>query len=320
MIRKRLGSSNVMVTALGLGTAQFGDLYESFDQQRATAIVDRAWEGGIRYFDTAPHYGLGLAEKRLGVALASRVRSDYVISSKVGRLIVPDEQGTLRRQWDFSASGIARSLDESLSRLGLDRLDLALIHDPQEHLSHALDHAYPALDDLRSEGVVGAIGVGTGDLRALSAFATATDIDAIMIAGRYTLLEQPAYSDVLPAAREAGISILNAGVFNSGLLATRHPGIGSRYEYATVPSDLLAKAQRIAELAESAGTTLPQAALRFASQDPAVASVVIGADTSEHVTRNISLFEEPRPMGDLWTALKAQELLPAAPAPQRSSP
>lgn len=298
---------------MGLGTAQLGDLYEALDQERATAIVDAAWDAGIRYFDTAPHYGLGLAERRLGAALGERARSEYVISSKVGRIIEADASGELGRRWDFSEAGILRSIEESLARLGLDRIDIALIHDPQQHLAEAIDVAYPALEKLRSAGTIGAIGVGTGDLASLLAFARNTDIDAMMIAGRYTLLEQPALVDVVPACREAGISILNAGVFNSGLLATPHPSAESRYEYAAAPSDLLSRAATIAEFAERAGTSLPRAALHYAASGQGVASVVVGADSAQQIRANVLQLEDERPMDELWAALEAAGLIPPEP-------
>jgi D-threo-aldose 1-dehydrogenase len=298
MIRNPVGFSDVEVTSIGLGTAQLGNLYDDLDAATSTAIVTAAWNAGVRYFDTAPHYGLGLAEQRLGIALAPHPRSKYVISSKVGRLIVDGA-----RQWDFSASGVLRSIEESLARLGLDRIDIALIHDPQEHLHEALMYAYPALARLRDEGVVRAIGAGTGDLRSLAAFAKQTDIDALMIAGRFTLLEAPALTEVVPACAEAGISILNAGIFNTGLLATAHPSAGARY--AAAPPALLARAQHLAALAERAGSTLPQAALKFAARDHTVASVVVGADSPEQIAATVRLGEDPRPLDALWHELES---------------
>ncbi|SEG84623.1 D-threo-aldose 1-dehydrogenase [Actinacidiphila yanglinensis] len=306
-----LGTSGVRVTALGLGTAQLGDLYETVTQDRATAIVDAAWDAGIRYFDTAPHYGLGLAEKRLGLALHSRPREHYVLSSKVGRLIRPGSDGEPTRRWDFTEAGIRRSIEESLERMGLDRLDIALLHDPQERLTDALDDGLPALVRLRDEGVVDAIGVGTGDMAALTAFATRDELDAIMIAGRYTLLEQPALTEVIPAARAAGISVLNAGVFNSGMLAQDHPGPDARYEYAMAPPQLLARARQLADHAATAGTTLPRAALAYAARDPLVASVVVGADSAEQVVTTAHMAQDSRPLDGLWDALVALGLIPA---------
>jgi D-threo-aldose 1-dehydrogenase len=305
-----LGGSGVRVTALGLGTAQLGDLYQAVTQDRATAIVDAAWDAGIRYFDTAPHYGLGLAERRLGLALRSRPRAHYVLSSKVGRLLRPGGGGELTRHWDFTESGIRRSVEESLERLGLDRLDVALLHDPQERLVEALRTGLPALVRLREEGVVDAIGVGTGDLAALAAFATRGELDTIMIAGRYTLLEQPALAEVIPAARAAGVSVLNAGVFNSGMLAQERPAPDARYEYRAAPGPLLARARRLADLAAGAGTTLPRAALAYAARDPLVASVVVGADSAEQIRANARMAQDPRPLDGLWDELVALGLLP----------
>lgn len=306
-----LGSSGVRVTALGLGTAQLGDLYTPMTQDHATAIVDAAWDAGIRYFDTAPHYGLGLAEKRLGSALRSRPRSQYVLGSKVGRLIRTGNGGEPARTWDFTEAGIRSSVEESLDRLGLDRLDIALLHDPQERLTDALGTGLPALVRLREEGVVRAIGVGTGDMTALTAFADRAELDTIMIAGRYTLLEQPALAAVLPAARTAGISVLNAGVFNSGLLAQDRPAPDARYEYQEAPGELLARAGRLADLATAAGTTLPRAALAYAARDPLVASVVVGADSPEQITANARMAQDPRPLDGLWDELVAAGLIPA---------
>lgn len=306
-----LGTSGVRVTALGLGTAQLGDLYDAMTQDRATAIVDAAWDNGIRFFDTAPHYGLGAAEKRLGIALSSRARDDYVLSSKVGRLLRPGSDGELVRRWDFSEAGVRRSIEESLQRLGLDRLDIALLHDPQERLDEALSTGLPALVRLRDEGVVAAIGVGTGDLGALAAFAPHGEVDALMIAGRYTLLEQPALAEVIPAARAAGVSVLNVGVFNSGMLAQDHPEPDARYEYAAAPRDLLARARRLAGFAAAAGTTLPHAALAYAARDPLVASVVVGADNPEQIRANVRMAQDPRPLDGLWSELVALGLIPA---------
>jgi D-threo-aldose 1-dehydrogenase len=314
MKRHLIGSTDVAVTELGLGTAQLGDLYVAMTPEDATHIVDAAWNGGIRYFDTAPHYGLGLAERRLGDALHERPRDEYVISTKVGRLIVPGDDGPERR-WDFTASGIERSLTESLTRLHLDRVDIALIHDPQEHLTDALENAYPALERLRSAGMVRAIGVGSGNLEALTAFARDTDIDVMMIAGRLTLLEQPALTDLVPLCLENGISILNAGVFNSGLLATPEPSAESKYEYSAAPAARLRKATLLARLATQHGTTLPHAALRFAAEQQGVASVVVGADTAAQIQQNIHDLHEDRPLDDLWRELASLALL-SSPAPR----
>ena len=326
-----LGRTPVAVTALGLGTASLGNLYREMSDGDAVSTVDAAWEAGVRYFDTAPHYGLGLAERRLGAALGSRPRDGYTLSTKVGRVLVDDPEGagrrdpdgfvvpaTLRRVWDFSGDGVRRCLDDSMARMGLDRVDIVLIHDPEESGDprSALDHAYPALDELRAQGVVGAIGIGSKQRQILTRFVTETDIDTVMLAGRYTLLEQPALDDLLPACERRGVPVLNAGVFNSGLLAVDRPDATCPYEYGTVPAALLERAQRIATVCQRYGVSLPQAALAFAAAHPAVAGVVVGAAKPSELTRNVELLARPLPPADLWRELVAEELLrPDAPVP-----
>jgi len=327
----RLGRSKVAVSPLGLGCASIGNLYKEIEEDTAAAAVAAAWDAGIRYYDTAPHYGLGLSERRLGAALRDRPRGDYVLSTKVGRLLEPnpegagrrDDQGfavpaTLRRRWDFTAEGVRRSLAESLDRMGLDRVDVVLIHDPEESgdLDVAVSQAYPALDELRSQGVVGAIGVGSKSWETLHRFVTGTDIDVIMLAGRYTLLEQPALDALLPDCVARDVSVLNVGVFNSGLLAVDRPHAGLTYDYTAAPADLLARAQAIAEVCARHGVSLPAAALAFAGAHPAVASVVMGASTPGHVARNVAQFGADPPPPELWSDLVAAGLLrPDAPVP-----
>jgi D-threo-aldose 1-dehydrogenase len=315
------------VKGLGLGCAQIGNLYTAIDDHAAAATVEAAWDAGVRYFDTAPHYGLGLSERRLGAALRDKPRSSYEVSTKVGRLLVPDPGGagrrdpdgfdvpaSWRRVWDFSADGVKRSLDESLQRLGLDRVDLVLLHDPEDHARAAVEEAYPVLHAWRAQGVVGAIGVGSKDLAVLGLFATGTGIDTVMVAGRYTLLEQPALDDLLPACTRRGISVLNAGVFNSGLLAEDRPHDGMTYEYRTAPPKLVARAAAIAEVCARHGTTLPAAALAFAAAHPAVAAVVAGAQGPGQARRNAALASAAPPPAALWADLVAAGLLrPDAP-------
>lgn len=331
-----LGSTQVAVTALGFGSAPIGNLYRAVAEEQASATVATAWDAGVRYFDTAPHYGLGLAERRLGRALARYPRDEYVVSTKVGRLLVPDPDGAgrtdldngfevpadLRRVWDLSVGGVRRSLDESLGRLGLDRIDVALIHDPDESddPEAALTHAYPALHELREQGVVGAIGVGSKHLAILGRFVAEADIDVVMLAGRYTLLEQPALDDLLPACLRRGVSVVNVGVFNSGLLASDWPDRDARYEYAAAPADLVDRARRIAAVCRRHGTTLPRAALAFAGAHPSVASVVVGVERPEHMRRNAELFAAPPPPEQLWAELVAEGLLRAdAPIPSSAA-
>jgi D-threo-aldose 1-dehydrogenase len=327
---KTLGGTGVGVSGLGFGAAPIGNLYKEVPDEQAAQTVAAAWDAGARYFDAAPHYGLGLAERRLGAALAGYPRGEYVISTKVGRLLVPHSGGgtdidngfavpaTLRRQWDFSADGVRRSLDESRQRLGLDRIDIVLIHDPEESddPDGALASAAPELARLRDAGEIGAFGVGSKQVDILNRFVNETDIDAIMLAGRYTLLEQPALDTLLPDCEKRGVSVLNVGVFNSGLLAKDWPEDDGRYEYGSAPAELLDRARGIATVCKEYGSSLPQAALLFAGAHPTVASVVVGASRPAHFARNAELLAAPQPPAQLWNELVARGLLrPDAPVP-----
>jgi D-threo-aldose 1-dehydrogenase len=319
------------LTELSLGCSQLGNLYRAITDEQARATVDAAWEHGIRYFDTAPHYGLGLSERRLGAALAGRPRGDYVLSTKVGRVLEPvshaegvDDEGfevpaTHRRVWDFSRDGVLRSLDESLVRLGLDRVDVVYLHDPDEHYREALDTAYPTLEELRAQGMVSAIGAGMNQTAMLADFARHTDMDILMLAGRYTLLEQTALDDLLPMCEQRGIRIVAAGVFNSGLLSSEAPAPDGKYDYGEPPPALLRRIRRIAEVCAAHGTSVPAAALALPLAHPAVVSVCVGARSREQVERNVSLHREGVPTG-LWEELKAEGLLRAdAPSPLTDS-
>ncbi|MFG3321685.1 aldo/keto reductase [Streptomyces sp. NPDC048171] len=321
-----LGGGGVPVTALGLGAAAIGGLYEDAGEDEAAATVEAAWDVGIRYFDTAPHYGLGLSERRLGAALRTRPRADFVLSTKVGRVLEPHDGGgddrangfavpaTHRRRWDFSADGVRRSLEDSLTRLGLDRVDLVLLHDPDDHGEQAFREAYPALEELRSQGVVRAIGAGMNQSRMLTRFLTDTDVDAVLCAGRYTLLEQGALETLLPAASAAGKSVIVGGVFNSGLLAD--PAPGATYDYAAAPADLLDRAVRMRAVVEAHGLPLRAAALRFPFGHPAVASVLVGARSAAQVVDAVAQVRGPAPRA-VWEDLRAQGLLPdGVPVPE----
>src|SRR5918997_1988580 len=244
---------------LGFGGANLGNLFPAMSDEQAHAVLETAWECGIRYFDTAPHYGLGLSERRLGAFLATKPRDEFVVSTKVGRRLEPspetsdelDEEGGFvvpadpRRVWDPSADGVRRSLDESLERLGLDRVDVLFLHDPDEYsdMERSVRTAVPALVGLREEGVVRAVGIGSKSVAAHLAGVRAGDVDLLMVAGRYTLLEQPAAPELIPECRERGIGIVVAGAFNSGLLSTSTPGLGARYEYGDPPAEEVHEAQ-----------------------------------------------------------------------------
>jgi D-threo-aldose 1-dehydrogenase len=312
-----------------LGCAPLGNLFRAFSDAEAAATVEEAWRVGVRYFDTAPHYGLGLSERRLGAALSAYPRAEFSVSTKVGRLLVADPAGAgrmdpegfavpadHRRVWDFGADAVRRSLDASLDRLGLDRVDFVLLHDPEGREHAALTEGFPVLADLRGQGVIGAIGVGSKDCEVLRHFVTEADLDAVLVAGRYTLLEQPALDVVLPTCVERGVSVLGAGVFNSGLLAVDRPHDRLTYEYSPAPADVLARARAIAEVCARHGVALPHAALAFAGAHPAVTSVVVGSSTADEVRRNADLLAAPAPPAALWRDLVDAGLLRAdAPVP-----
>jgi D-threo-aldose 1-dehydrogenase len=312
---------------LGLGGAQLGNLYHAMSDENARAIVDTAWDRGIRYFDTAPHYGLGLSERRLGAALAARPRDEYAISTKVGRLLVDNPGGagerdtegfdvprTIVRRRDYSRDGVLRSLEASLGRLGLDRVDLAFVHDPEDYVDAALAGALPALAELRDQGVLRGIGLGMNFDAVLAELVRRADVDTVMIAGRYTLLEQPALDTLLPLCEERGVRVLAAGVFNSGLLATHQPG--DKYNYADAPAELVARARRIAAVCERHGVELPHAAIALPAAHPAVDGVVLGAGSPGQVNANVDRAAVPVPSA-LWPDLVAEGLLRAdAPLPK----
>jgi D-threo-aldose 1-dehydrogenase len=317
---RRVAGTSVAVSELSLGCSQLGNMYREVSDTDARSTVDAAWELGVRYFDTAPHYGLGLSERRLGSALASHPRDAYVLSSKVGRLLEPsadphgpDDQGfavpaSHTRVWDFSRDGIRRSLEESLERLGLTRLDIVYLHDPDDHWSAVLATGYAALEELRAAGVVQAIGAGMNQSRMLADLVRETDVDVVMLAGRYTLLEQSALDDLLPLCCERRVAVVAAGVFNSGLLARVHPAGDAKYDYGDAPRDLVERAQAIARICGRHGTTLPAAALAFPLAHPAVVSVCLGARSAAQVRRNAALHGEAID-ADLWSDLKAEGLV-----------
>ncbi|MEV0570735.1 aldo/keto reductase [Dactylosporangium sp. NPDC050588] len=311
----------VGLTALGLGAAQGGNLYHATTDEDFTAAVDAAWDAGIRYFDTAPHYGLGLSERRLGAALRTRPRDTYVISTKVGRLLVPaprtahlrdpegfDVAATHRRHWDFSRDGVRRSLEESLTRTGLDRIDIVYLHDPDGHWRQAASEAVPALTELRDQGVIGAVGAGMNQSAMLTRFVQETDIDLVMCAGRYTLLEQGALHDLLPAAQRAGVGVVIAGVYNSGLLATDRPPADATYDYRQAPDELIDRARRIAEICEAHGVTLPAAALAYVRAHPAVTATVVGLRSRAEVLQTLHRAGTDVPDA-LWASLRSAGLL-----------
>ena len=308
------------LTEMSLGCAQLGNLFRAVTDDQARATVDAAWGRGIRYFDTAPHYGLGLSESRLGSSLAERPRSEYLLSTKVGRLLEPisapgkrDDEGfdvpaSHRRVWDFSRDGVMRSIEESLTRLGLSAIDIVYLHDPDDHRREVLDTAYPALEELRAQGIVSAIGAGMNQTGMLADFARHTDMDIFMLAGRYTLLEQSALDELLPSCLERRIGIVAAGVFNSGLLSRSRPADDAKYNYGEAPVELVVRARRLGEICERHGTSLPAAALAFPLAHPCVVSVCVGSRSPEQIESNVDLYHSDVPDA-LWVELKEEGLL-----------
>lgn len=310
-----------LIGSFTLGCAQLGNLYEARSDEDAAGILQSAWDSGVRHFDTAPHYGLGLSERRLGAFFRGKPRSTYAVSTKVGRMLVPnaastdllDDEGfvvpaTMRRAWDFTAAGVRASLEASLTRMGLDYVDTALIHDPNEFHDEALHQAVPALRRLREEGLVRSIGVGNRDTALLTRFVRGSGIDTVMLAGRYTLLDQSALDELFPACLVHDVTVSNAAVFNSGILAHDHPDSRARFEYAAAPAAVLKQAQQLAVIGERHGTTLAAAALAFSAAHPVVGSVVVGADDAEQARRNAELLRSPPP-ASFWEDVRSARLI-----------
>jgi D-threo-aldose 1-dehydrogenase len=262
-------------------------MFTAVTDDDAQATVDAAWNAGIRYFDTAPLYGHGRAERRLGRSLATRPRDEYVLSSKVGRVLVrtegpmPDtifrDVGDVVPRFDFSRDGVLRSLDDSLARLGTDHLDVVLVHDPDDHEGDARRGAFPALVQLRDEGVVRAIGAGMNQVAMLERFVADIDLDCILLAGRYSLLDQSG-AGLLAACLERGVGVILGGVFNSGVLAD--PDARAAYDYADAPAEVVARARELRARCAAHGVPLPAAAVQFALRHPGVSTVVVGARTA----------------------------------------
>jgi len=322
--RVPLGSTALTVTRFGLGTAPLGGMFEAVDEATGVGIIERAWDAGIRFFDTAPLYGHGLAEMRLGKVLRQKPRDEFTLASKVGRLLRADAQPEPGQSWhgtppvnpvfDFTYDGVMRSFEESLGRLGIDRIDILHIHDPDNHYDAAIAGAYRALDRLRADGVIGAVGAGMNQAEMLARFAREGDFDCFLLAGRYTLLDQIALKELLPECLQRGIAIIAGGVYNSGILADPKPG--ARYNYQTAPADLLERARRIRDVCARHGVPLKAAAIQFPLGHPAVACVVVGCRNAAQLDESLEMFAFEIP-SKLWRDLKAERLLPAeAPTPE----
>lgn len=334
--RVNLGRTSVNVTRLGLGAASIGGLYRAVADADAVALIDRAWDLGVRYFDAAPLYGYGNGERRMGLALGRRPRQDFAFSTKVGRLLVPrdkigaahdvDRQALgdledayyvdtppVRVVFDYSYDSVMREVEESLTRLGLDRVDILYIHDPDDHWQQALAGAYPALKRLRDEGVVGAIGAGMNQVPLLLRFAQQTEMDVFMLAGRYTLLDPGALDELLPLCLEKQIAVVAVGVMNSGILADPKPG--ATFNYQPAPVEWLARADRLRNVCRRYDVPLKAAAVQFVLAHPAVAALVAGVRSVEHLEEYPALMQASIP-SELWDALRRERLIPdAAPVP-----
>ena len=319
MKRNRLGRSAVEVTELGFGGGPLGGLFTPLDDDTAAAALAAAWDCGIRYFDTSPHYGIGQSERRIGSFLRGKPRAEFTLSTKVGRLLIPQEAAgrmdesfqvpaTHRRVWDFSRDGVLRSFEDSLTRLDTDRIDVLFLHDAEDHFEAALRDGYPALAELRAQHAVGAIGAGMYDTAKLTRLVQETDVDVVMLAGRYTLLNHSAVDDLLPACAARGVSVLAVSVFNSGILATPRPAAGATFDYEPAAPELLRRVHRIANVCEAHGVTLPQAAMAFPLLHPVVAGIVIGMRSAEEAQRNAEAFRAEVPAG-LWADLRSEGLL-----------
>jgi D-threo-aldose 1-dehydrogenase len=328
----RLGSGTVEVTRLGLGCASLAGQYTAVSEEDAQATVQRAWAGGIRYFDTAPVYGAGLSEERLGRALQTLPRDELSLSTKVGYLLTPLEKGeagwsmfpesTRRFHFDFSRDGVLRSLEASLTRLGTDRIDSVWIHDPDEgvggrdglpadsrsHFAEVMAEAYPALDELRSTGVIGAIGVGINQWQMLVDFVTAGDFDAFLLAGRYSLLDHAdALQHLFPLCAARNTSIVVGGPYASGILASG-PVPGATFEYAAADDTVLDRVRHLHALCAAHGVPLPAAALQFSTAHPIVASVIPGCRTAQEVDDALAWSQFPIPEA-LWEDLRMAGLI-----------
>jgi D-threo-aldose 1-dehydrogenase len=303
------------VTRLGLGLAPIGGLYAPVSEQQARATVEKAWDLGIRYFDVAPLYGNGLSETRAGAVLRDKPRESFVLSTKVGRLLRAGG-GDAQRIWaepvevtpvfDFSAEGVRTSYAESLTRLGLDRADILHVHDPDDFFSQAAGEALPAMVDLRDQGRVSGVSVGMNQTKLLAEFVRTGMLDCVLAAGRYTLLDQSAGVELLPLCASLGVSVIAAGVFNSGILADPRPD--STYDYGRAPSALVERALAIQEVCSAHGVPLRAAAIQFPMTHPAVTCVLVGARSPEEVADAVEMASFPVPTS-VWDDLRASGLL-----------
>ncbi|HXH50768.1 MAG TPA: aldo/keto reductase [Terriglobia bacterium] len=322
----QLGKTSLQVTRLGLGGAPLGGLFEDVQGEAAVATIRRALEMGINFFDTAPLYGHGKSEKWMGQGLAGIPADSRVLATKVGRVLEPVEPGTLEKDefdnpapfkpvFDFSYDGVMRSFNESLKRLQVDRIDVLHIHDPDNHYDQAIKGAYPALDQLRREGRIAAVGAGMNQAEMPARFAREGNFDCFLLAGRYSLIDHTGLKELLPLCVEKQISIIIGGPYNSGILATGAKP-GAKFNYADAPPEILEKVRKVEEVCARHQVPMKAAALQFPLAHPAVASVIPGARSVAELEENFRLISHPIP-GDFWAELRSKGLLPEeAPVPK----
>jgi D-threo-aldose 1-dehydrogenase len=328
---RKISDTEIAVTCLGFGGASMGNMYTVAHDDAALQAIRGAYEAQVRYFDTAPMYGFGKSERLYGSVLKDRPRDSFVLSTKVGRLIVageptPESENTpfveidnAYTVFDYSRDGVLRSLEESRKRLGIERIDIVYIHDPdvKDCFKQALEEAFPTLADLKRQGIIGAIGAGMNQAEMLCDFAKNADFDCFLLAGRYTLLDQIALKELLPLCRKKNISIIIGGAYNSGILATGAVA-GAYYNYAPAPPEIMAKTRKIEAVCARYNIPMKAAALQFPFGHPAVVSNIPGVKTKARFEENLKLFTYPIP-ADFWAALKEEELLVAeAPVPNGS--
>jgi D-threo-aldose 1-dehydrogenase len=314
--RVRLGHTEVQVTRLGLGLAPIGGLYSPVGAEQARATVERAWQLGIRYFDVAPLYGNGLSERRAGPVLAGKPRAEFALSTKVGRLLraggrdaqdIWSEPEPVTPVFDFTGDGVRTSYAESLARLGLDRADILHLHDPDDHLPTAIAEALPALVRMRAEGRIGAVSAGMNHPEPLAELVRTGELDGVLLAGRYTLLDQSGAAELLPVCAERGVAVIAGGVFNSGLLADPRPG--ASFDYAPAARGMLERALAVKAVCERHGVPLRAAAVQFPFTHPAVTCVLVGARSPAEVEDAVRMSAVEIPQS-LWGDLQAEGLLP----------
>ena len=325
--KNKFGRVDLEVTAFSFGTAPLGNIFREIDEETSDAMFQASWDAGVRYYDTAPMYGHGLSELRTGHSLRWKNRDDYVLSSKVGRRLIPapkDEidyapwvnAGRFRVEFDYSYDGTMRAFEDSLQRLGLERMDICFIHDidvftrgadQPEVFKQAMDGSWRALESLRDQGVVKAIGVGVNEWEVCHEALKQRDFDCFLLAGRYTLLEQDSLDGFLPLCEERGAAVVVGGGFNSGILATGAVE-GAKYNYAPAPPEIMEKVARIETVCADHKVPLPAAALQFVVAHPAIPSFIAGTRTVAQLQQNLDWFSQPIP-ADFWAELKAKGLL-----------